>query len=135
MEITIIGSLSRIDTMNEIENYLNSISFEEEIKVNNPANKDMQGLPLQMIQKMWIENIRRSDFIIAVPKILRLKPDSGETSYEVAFGESTSYELAIAEALEKPVLIHLSSGINLSEDIDKMIKNWCVNISKFTSIM
>lgn len=100
MIVTIVGSMSRKEYMEEIKSCFKKMGFE----VNSPVDDQLKKLPLLTIQKKWIEKIEEADFIIAVPKINKLE-NSGSASQMMTFGESTSYEIAIATRFGKPILI------------------------------
>lgn len=72
--------------------------------VNCPADPNLQKKPLIMIQEEWIEKIKEADLIVVIPKNVSLV-DNGESKMVFEFGESTSYEMAIAESLGKPKVI------------------------------
>lgn len=71
MTVTIIGSLSRSRAMGECEELFRRM----ECKVNSPAEKELQDLPLIKIQSMWIECIEAADLIVAIPKMTILNSD------------------------------------------------------------
>lgn len=100
MIVTIIGSLSKADRIKEVRKHLEKMGN----IVNAPIDPELQKLPLVQIQMKWIEKIKEADIIIAIPKSVEGKTNgSGEISY--MFGESTSYEMAIAAEFNKPVFI------------------------------
>lgn len=99
MKVTIIGSLSRKDEMERIRDYLEGL----DVIVYCPSNEGIQEMPLIDIQRTWISNISSSDLVIAVPKRVELEKN-GSTKYTLEFGESTSYEMAIARWFKKPVM-------------------------------
>lgn len=99
MIITIIGSLSKKEKMQEIKEF-----FEKHGNtVYSPADEDVQRLPLIKIQSMWIENIKDADLIVTVAKDISVNGE-GETKLEVSIGESTSYEMAIAHRYNKQIV-------------------------------
>lgn len=100
MIVTIIGSLSRKKEMEEIQAFWESQGFQ----VNSPLDPELQMKPLLIIQSTWIEKIKEADFIVAVPKEARLFGD-GDSRSNLTFGESTSYEMAIAYHFNKKILI------------------------------
>ena len=71
--------------------------------VNSPGDPEIQKEPLVDIQRTWIEKIEEADLIVAVPKDVGLTAN-GDSKYILEFGESTSYEMAIARWLNKPIL-------------------------------
>lgn len=102
MLVTIIGSLSRSKAMEECEDFFKKMGC----SVNSPAAKDLQTMPLIKIQATWIESIEAADLIVAISKIVMLNSDqAGKTQYTYEFGESTSYELAIANRFQKEIMI------------------------------
>ncbi|WP_287643497.1 hypothetical protein [Bacteroides sp.] len=99
MVITIIGSLTRKKEMDEIKDLLEVRGF----VVNVPGDPEAQKEPLVDIQRRWIEKIEEADLIIAVPKSVAMTAN-GDSKYVLEFGESTSYEMAIARRFNKPIL-------------------------------
>lgn len=99
MVVTIIGSLSNKKEMEEIKVFLE----EEGFKVNSPGDPEIQKKPLVDIQSTRIEKIEEADLIVAVPKDVALTANGG-SKYILEFGESTSYEMAIARKFNKPIL-------------------------------
>lgn len=100
MVVTIIGSLSNKKEMEEIKAFLERRGF----KVNSPGDPEVQKKPLEDIQSTWIEKIEEADLIVAVPKDVALTAN-GDSKYILEFGESTSYEMAIARRFNKPILL------------------------------
>lgn len=101
MKATIIGSLSRKDKMEEAKSFFENLGFE----VDAPSDEGLQGQALIMIQNQWIKKISESDLVVAIPKETVLTDTAGKTIYTQEFGESTSYEIAIAYAVSKNVII------------------------------
>lgn len=99
MVITIIGSLTRKKEMDEIKAFLEGCGS----VVNSPGDPKVQKEPLVDIQRMWIEKIEEADLIIAVPKNVA-QTANGDSKYVLEYGESTSYEMAIARRFNKPIL-------------------------------
>ena len=99
MVVTIIGSLTKKKEMNEIKAFLEKCGA----IVNSPGDPELQKEPLVDIQRTWIEKIEEADLIIAVPKDVALTAN-GDSKYILEFGESTSYETAIARRFNKPIL-------------------------------
>lgn len=99
MVVTIIGSLTKKKEMDEIK------AFWEQCGaiVNSPGDPELQKEPLVDIQRTWIEKIEEADLIVAVPKDVALTAN-GDNKYILEFGESTSYEMAIARRFNKPIL-------------------------------
>ena len=99
MVVTIIGSLTKKKEMNEIKAFLEKCGA----IVNSPGDPELQKEPLVDIQRTWIEKIEEADLIVAVPKDVALTAN-GDSKYILEFGESTSYEMAIARKFNKPIL-------------------------------
>lgn len=104
MTVTIIGSLKWADDMREAKAFYEGLGF----NVHSPADEDVQCKPLIMIQDEWIKNIKAADFIVVIPKDSTLDPTAGKTKWEYEFGESTSYEMAIASSFKKKIVIWMS---------------------------
>ena len=98
MVVTIIGSLRKKKEMNEIKAFLEKCGA----IVNSPGDPELQKEPLVDIQRTWIEKIEEADLIVAVPKDAALTAN-GDSKYILEFGESTSYEMAIARRFNKPI--------------------------------
>lgn len=99
MIVTIIGSLTKKKLMEEIKTFWESRGA----VVNSPGDPEIQKEPLVDIQRTWIEKIEEADLIIAIPKGVALTAN-GDSKYVLEFGESTSYEMAIARRFNKPIL-------------------------------
>ena len=99
MVVTIIGSLTKKKEMDEIKAFLEGRGA----IVNSPGDPEIQKEPLVDIQRTWIEKIEEADLIVAVPKDVALTAH-GDSQYILEFGESTSYEMAIARRFNKPIL-------------------------------
>lgn len=99
MIVTIIGSLTKKKEMDEIKAFLKGLGF----VVNSPGDPEIQKELLVDIQRTWIEKIEEADLIIAIPKNVALTAN-GDSKYVLEFGESTSYEMAIARRFNKPIL-------------------------------
>ena len=96
MIVTIIGSLTKKKEMDEIKAFWEGRGA----VVNSPGDPEIQKEPLVDIQRTWIEE---ADFIIAIPKNVAMTAN-GDSKYVLEFGESTSYEMAIARRFNKPIL-------------------------------
>lgn len=96
MIVTIIGSLSKSDVMDSIKNHFEFIGCE----VNSPNDPNLQKLPLLEIQKTWIKKIEEADLIVVVSKNVCVG-GNGSSIFSFEFGESTSYEMAIAYSFNK----------------------------------
>lgn len=106
MIVTIIGSLSKRSSMEDIKNHFESIGA----KVNWPFDKTLKEnrLGLLGVQMDYYDKIKEADLIVAVSKYVYINIDDAEkdtTSLTVKFGESTSYEMAIAYKLGKSVVV------------------------------
>ena len=99
MVVTIIGSLTKKKEMDEIKAFLEKCGA----IVNSPGDPELQKEPLVNIQRTWIDKIEEADLIVAVPKDVALIAN-GDSKYILEFGESTSYEMAIARRFNKPIL-------------------------------
>ena len=99
MVVTIIGSLTKKKEMDKIKAFLEKRGA----IVNSPGDPELQKEPLVDIQRTWIEKIEEADLIVAVPKDVALTAN-GDSKYILEFGESTSYEMAIARRFNKPIL-------------------------------
>ena len=99
MVVTIIGSLTKKKEMDKIKAFLEKRGA----IVNSPGDPELQKEPLVDIQRTWIEKIEEADLIVAVPKNVALTAN-GDNKYILEFGESTSYEMAIARRFNKPIL-------------------------------
>lgn len=99
MVVTIIGSLTKKKEMDKIKAFLEKRGA----IVNSPGDPELQKEPLVDIQGTWIEKIEKADLIIAIPKCVSLTAN-GDNKYILEFGESTSYEMAIARRFNKPIL-------------------------------
>ena len=99
MIVTIIGSLRKKKEMDEIKAFWEQCGA----VVNSPGDPEVQKNPLVDIQRTWIEKIEEADLIVAVPKDVALTAN-GDSKYILEFGESTSYEMAIARRFNKPIL-------------------------------
>lgn len=99
MVVTIIGSLTKKKEMDEIKAFWEQLGA----VVNSPGDPEVQKKPLVDIQKTWIKKIEEADLVVAVPKNVDLTAN-GDSKYILEFGESTSYEMAIARRFNKPIL-------------------------------
>ena len=98
MVVTIIGSLTKKKEMDKIKAFLEKRGA----IVNSPGDPELQKEPLVDIQGTWIEKIEKADLIVAIPKDVALTAHGGN-KYILEFGESTSYEMAIARRFNKPI--------------------------------
>lgn len=99
MIITIIGSLSKRTEMNECKEYFERFGH----RVNTPNDPELQKKSLYEIQCSWIQAIKEADLVVAIPKMISLA-QSAKSDEVLEFGESTSYEMAIATEFEKRLI-------------------------------
>lgn len=99
MIVTIIGSYSNTDKIKECKEYWEWFGH----KVNCPCDPGREMTPLIEKQSEWIEKIESADLIIAIPKEFKIGT-MGLPAYVLEFGESTSYEMAIALRFKKEVI-------------------------------
>lgn len=104
MNVVIIGSLSCIGMIEEIEKFfVDQFGFE---CVTAPS--DTQVGSLVKIQQRYIEKIAAADLVVVCPKDFRrvTVEDVDKEAYEeiLYMGESTSYEIALAKQFNKPVV-------------------------------
>lgn len=103
MIITIIGSLSRKDRMVECKEYWRNLGN----VVNSPEEAEGYDNPLLIKQRLWYKKIEEADLVVAIPKYV-ITVSGDLTAFEYAFGESTSYEMAIAQNLKKQIVYWVS---------------------------
>lgn len=99
MIVTIIGSLTKKKEMDKLKAFLEKRGA----IVNSPGDPEIQKEPLVDIQGTWIKKIEEADLIVALPKTVAMTTN-GDSKYILEFGESTSYEMAIARRFNKPIL-------------------------------
>lgn len=109
--ITLIGSIgsSRV-LMIKMAEFL----IERGYKVYTPrflCEDEDPDVSLLETQRCELDNIKEADLVIAFTKGCSVEErlDNNGTRVISTFGESTSYELAIASALKKPILFFNSS--------------------------
>lgn len=100
MIITIIGSCSNTDQMKECKEYWERFGH----KVNCPCDPGRKDLPLIEKQSEWVEKIEEADLVVAIHKNLHMGIGP-KAEYVFAFGESTSYEMAIALRFKKQIIV------------------------------
>lgn len=100
MIVTIIGSMSCMSKMKECKNYWERFGH----KVNCPCDDGRDSMALITKQSTWIEKIEEADLIVAIPKEIKMQ-GHGASTYVQEFGESTSYEMAIALRFKKQIVI------------------------------
>lgn len=101
MKVVVVGSLSRECDILECKHYFEKIGAE----VVTPL--EYQNGSLYDIQVRYAEFINQADLIVAIPKNVE-RPDISECPYgfldKLGFGESTSYEIAMAITFGKRVV-------------------------------
>lgn len=100
MIATIIGSLSCKEKIMRAKERLESMGCQVYTPLENQGER-----PLIAIQRNYIDRIEEADLIIAIPKSIIPEDISEKAQYLVEFGESTSYEMAIAGKLGKEVVM------------------------------
>lgn len=100
MIVTIIGSLSKKEEMKRIKEHFERFGH----KVNVPYDPEIQEMALLSIQSLWIKKIREADLVVALAKNTALESDGGQ-HVTLEFGESTSYEMAIALDMKKEIVM------------------------------
>lgn len=101
--VVVICSLSSKDKCMEVVERFQKLFGEE---VYHPF-LDQRG-SLYRIQKNYLKMIDAADFVIAIPKesnTVEIDQVDPTTDINCNFGESTSYELAYARHIGKPVMI------------------------------
>lgn len=100
MIVTIIGSMSKKDTMLKWKKYFERFGHE----VNCP--EDLHDIKRNLLteQMLWIKRIEEADLVVAIPKSIKMVED-GTANFVYEFGESTSYEMAIASRFDKEIVI------------------------------
>ena len=99
MIVTIIGSFSNTGKMKECKEYWERFGH----KVNCPCDSERSSMPLITKQSTWIKKIEEADLIVAISKSFDLIGD-GSSNHMLNFGESTSYEMAIALRFDKRIV-------------------------------
>lgn len=100
MIVTIIGSYRKTDEMMECKAYWERFGHQ----VNCPCDPERKNLPLIEKQSGWIKKIEEADLVVAIAKEVCLSGD-GSSRHVYEFGESTSYEMAIALRNKKQIVI------------------------------
>lgn len=100
MIVTIVGSLTKKREMDKIK----TCWEQRGAVVNSPGDPEIQKMALIDIQSNWIQKIEHSDLVIAIPKNVTMIEKS-ESQYILEFGESTSYEMAIAKRFNIPIMV------------------------------
>lgn len=104
MKVVIIGSLSCKHVIETVETFCKDVLGADNIIT---PFKCKSGSLLRM-QKSYIQYIEDCDLVIAVPKYSVTEEsleDNNHTYIKECFGESTSYEIAMALYLKKNILI------------------------------
>lgn len=105
MVVTIIGSTSSEVCREWIEQ---AILFSRNVLdakvVHHPLDENLQSFSLLGIQSKYISFIDQADLVIVCPKSIHGETNGGvDQTYRI--GESTTYEMATAKFLGKPILI------------------------------
>lgn len=112
MKVVVIGSVNACsDEFKDIKKFFENRKCE----VITPIDDDRQnGTPLIMLMEQYIEYIKNADIVIACSKNhLYCEDETSLWEYErLEFGESTSYEIAIAKCFHKPIL-YWRGGISI----------------------
>lgn len=102
MKIVICGSLSNKALLLNVEEELNKLFPGSNIIT--PVNEVRQEKSLLDIQKEYIVEIEAADLVVVIPKHVKTMRDGGQDML-FTFGESTTYEMALAHVHTKPVMI------------------------------
>lgn len=108
MIITIVGSLKMLDELKKCEEWLRTnflVSDRDGLVIHSPAYTDealKDGGPyygrklrtLYQVDRVYLEHLESADLVVAVPK------------KDGTFGESTTYEIAMAHHFGKTVMIY-----------------------------
>lgn len=100
MIVTIIGSYSKIDEMKKCKEFWKRFGH----TVNCPCDPGREEMALITRQSSWIDKIEEADLVVAMPKEIKME-GHGSSRYVYEFGESTSYEMAIAVWRKKPIIV------------------------------
>lgn len=100
MIITIIGSYKDSDKIKQCKEFWEAYRC----TVNCPCDENRKNMPLIKKQSDWIKKIKEADLIIAISKDINTESCADDTNISLKFGESTSYEMAIANTFNKPVI-------------------------------
>lgn len=100
-KVVFIGSLRHCRTsMAMAKGLFESLGME----VFSPDDEGLQNKPLLDIQELWFNLITDCSFVVAFAKYRELDLEApGQTIMRYEYGESTSYELAIALNSNKKV--------------------------------
>lgn len=102
MKITIVCSLSSIEICDGVVKILES----QGVDVSHPFEDQIGSL--YRIQRIYLKKIEEADIVLAIPKTTCMNEacsDEAKTEIISVFGESTSYEIAYARHIGKPVII------------------------------
>lgn len=100
MIVTIIGSYTNSKEMKEVKEHFERFGH----KVNCPCDPGRDKMPLVEKQGEWIDKIKEADLVVAIPKVIHMS-ERPKAEYVYEFGESTSYEMAIAYNFNKRVVV------------------------------
>lgn len=97
---TIIGSISMMETIKSLERGLRVLFPDCNVHTPDPNNgKDRSTFE---IDRRFINCIEDADLILVIPKE---EFPIGYLEYHYGFGESVTYEMALANYLEKPIMV------------------------------
>lgn len=99
MIVTICGSMKDAKAMLDCKKYFERFGHQ----VNCPLDEGRAEMPLVTQQGSWIEKIKEADLVVAIPKNLKMEGNGG-SNLILNFGESTSYEIAIANSFNKNIM-------------------------------
>ena len=101
MKVVVIGSIN--GTQHDMEA---AVKFFERFEgIETVSALDLQDRPLIYTQRVMVQRIKEADLIVVVPKNRVCSDLPNETIYEVEFGESTSYEIAMAREFRKEIVV------------------------------
>ena len=123
MVVTIIWSYSNTDKMKECKEYWERFGH----KVNCPCDPGRKSITLIEKQFEWIEKIEEADLVVAIQKNIHMS-SRPKTEYVFEFGESTSYEMAIALRFKKQIVfwqevIKKWMGMKKQQTLESIVQN------------
>lgn len=102
MKVVICGSLKTEEEIRHAERIVNGLFPGADVVT--PLNEIEQAKPLVEIHLNYVTQIYNADLVVIVPKVVKGEANGGQT-ISFTFGESTTYELAIARGSFKPIFI------------------------------
>lgn len=100
MVIVIIGSNNAsVKKIEACKKFFTDMGHE----VHSPIDNGRKDMHLFTKQTSWIYMIKQADLIVAIPKSVETV-SGGTSSFNLEFGESTSYEIAIARYFYKVII-------------------------------